>query len=258
MDRLEATARAQERHFWFVGLRGFVEPVLRQATAHRHGLRILDCGCGTGANLPLLGRFGQVFGFDLSEIGIGYSRQACRRLAQADVTKIPFPDATFDMVTSFDVFQMLPDDRQALGEMVRVLRPDGLAVFTVTAMEALSGSHNQVWEERRRYSKASARQLAADAGLEVLRVSYLFASLVPLMYLVRSMQRRLRQADERLASSDIRVPPRLVNTLLRGVLALERQLSRAIDMPFGSSLLVVARVRGSAAGGALLAPAEIG
>src|SRR5437868_2058960 len=67
-DLLRATAEAEARHFWFRGFRAFVTPLVRQAVAGSSAPRILDCGCGTGANLELIGRFGRACGFDLSEV----------------------------------------------------------------------------------------------------------------------------------------------------------------------------------------------
>src|SRR5258708_8256553 len=73
---LRATARAEARHFWFRGFRAFVLPLLRDATAGRSELRLLDCGCGTGANVALLERFGRAYGFDRSAVGPRIRRAA--------------------------------------------------------------------------------------------------------------------------------------------------------------------------------------
>ena len=101
---LRATARAEVRHFWFRGFRAFVTPLLQYAAAGRPDSRLLDCGCGTGANVELLDTFGRAYGFDLTEIGLRIGREAGRRrLARASVTAAPFPTACFDIVTSFDV-----------------------------------------------------------------------------------------------------------------------------------------------------------
>src|SRR5262249_19239016 len=112
---LRATARAEARHFWFRGFRAFVTPLLQHAAAGRTDARLLDCGCGTGANLELLGRFGHAFGFDLTEIGLQIGREAGRtRLARASVTAVPFPTGAFDIVTSFDVLYSLADPDEAV------------------------------------------------------------------------------------------------------------------------------------------------
>ena len=115
---LRATARAEARHFWFRGFRSFVTPLIAQAADGRSDLRLLDAGCGTGANVELLQRFGRGFGFDLSETGVRLGREAGRtRLARATVTAAPFPSGAFDVVTSFDVLYSLQDDARAQNEI---------------------------------------------------------------------------------------------------------------------------------------------
>src|SRR5512135_67199 len=94
---LRATARAQSRHFWFRGFRWFVAPLVRMAVANRSGVRILDAGCGTGRNLGFLQRYGSVYGFDISEVGLSIAREACHtRLVRASVTAAPFTSEWFD------------------------------------------------------------------------------------------------------------------------------------------------------------------
>ncbi len=92
VDRLlRATARAETHHFWFRGFRWFVTPLIRDATTNRPGARILDCGCGTGANLVLLGRHGVASGFYLSATGLSIGRALGRtRLVRGSVAAAPF------------------------------------------------------------------------------------------------------------------------------------------------------------------------
>src|SRR5216684_2503405 len=167
---LRATALAEARHFWFRGFRGFVTPLLRQATEGLSAVRLLDCGCGTGANLELLSRFRHAYGFDLTASGLLAGRQQGRtRIARATVAAAPFPDNTFDVVTSFDVLYALEPDveRAAVTEMYRMTRPGGFLVVNVAAMTLLRGDHSVLSHERRRYSRASLRELLAGAGFAI-------------------------------------------------------------------------------------------
>ncbi len=249
MDRrLELTHLAHARHFWFAGFRDYVSPVLAGVAGGRRDLRLLDCGCGAGHNLPMLAPYGRVFGFDLSAGGLEIARAAGRPLVRADATRIPFASGQFDVVTAFDVAQCLPDDRTAVREMARVLRPGGALVMTMAALEWLRGDHSVVWEEARRYTPALARQLGAQAGLEVERVSFMFATLVPLMLPVRLLQRALRPWRGVRDDSDIGVPSAPVNAVLTAMVRAEAAASALVPLPFGSSLLVVARKPGRARG----------
>lgn len=245
MDRLlELTALAERSHFWFRGFRWFLRPVLARAAASHPHPRILDCGCGTGSNLAMLEPFGEVYGFDLTWRGLQFAHEhGRRRLAQASIGAVPFQTGTFDIVTSFDVFQCLPDpvEQDAAREMARVLKPGGAALFNFAALEVLRGSHSVFAEEVRRYTPGQVRRLLEGAGLKVERLSFAYASLFPLMLAVRVGHRYFRKGDAESGEWEIEVPAAPVNGLLTAAVGVEALALRAVNMPFGSSLFCLAR-----------------
>lgn len=240
MDRLlEATARAERDHFWFRGFRRFVEPLVAAATHGPH-TEILDCGCGTGHNLQLLRRYGRVYGIDLTWAGLQYARaQGERRVAQATAARLPFPDACFGLVTSFDVLYGLDDatERDAIREMYRVLAQGGTLIVNVAALNALRGNHSILSGEVRRYSRPDLRRRLESAGFRVERISYTNAMIVPIVAAVRIAQRTTGHEE---SQQEISVPAAPVNAVLSGLLAIEAWAFRIINMPIGSSLLAVA------------------
>jgi len=241
---LRATARAEARHFWFRGFRLFVTPLLRQATKGRNDPLLLDCGCGTGNNLELLGQFGRAFGFDLAALGLKIGREAGRAgLARATVSAVPFPRDTFDVVTSFDVLYSLPerDEHAAVAEMFRVAKPGGFAVVNVAAMELLRGDHSVLSRELRRYDRRALSRLLTTAGFSIERLTYTNAVLFPAMAIARAAQRRRGLSSEEHADQEISVPIAPVNLALTAALAAESWWVRWVDNPFGSSLLCLAR-----------------
>ncbi len=242
MDRLlEATARAERDHFWFHGFRRFVTPLLQQAAEGHATPDILDCGCGTGNNLQLLRKYGHAVGIDLTFSGLKYATsRGDRRVAQASVTDLPFPDAAFDIVTSFDVVYALPDaaEKAAVSEMFRVLRAGGHLVLNVAALESLRGNHSVLGGEVRRYSRSRLRWALERGGFEIRRLTYTNASILPLVAGTRWLQ-RVRGHQE--SSAEITVPSAPVNAVLTGVLAAESVALRYMDMPLGSSVLCLAR-----------------
>jgi SAM-dependent methyltransferase len=244
VDRLlEATAVAEQAHFWYRGFRRFVRPLLEQAT---HGIlrpRLLDCGCGTGANLRILGEYGQAIGFDLTRRGLEFARQhGHEHLAQATVTAVPFRGDCFDVVTSFDVLYCLPDgaERAAIAEMHRVLKPGGALIVNVAALDMLRGDHSVLGGEVRRYTTGRLRTALERGGFRIVRATYTNASLFPVVAGVRIWQ-RLRGLRANPARGDFFVPPAPINAAFSGALAAEALALRWTNMPVGSSVLCLAR-----------------
>ncbi len=248
MDHLlRATADAEARHFWFRGFRLFVNPLLRYAASHRTGsgaARVLDCGCGTGANLSLLNQAGRAYGFDLSATGLRLGRLAGRTLlARGSVAAAPFTSGTFDVVTSFDVLYSLDDraERAAMAEMLRLLKPGGFAIVNVAALESLRGDHSVLSHEVRRYSRPDLRDRLVAAGFRIERITYTNFTLFLPMLIARSLQRRRGLKAEADAQQEIAVPPEPLNAILTFLLWLESLYLRAFNAPAGSSLLCLAR-----------------
>jgi len=245
MDRLlELTYRAEQSHFWFRGFRQYMKPALTRATAGVASPRILDCGCGTGSNLEMLRPYGRAFGFDLTRIGTEFAKANGHRVAQASIGEIPFKSGLFDLVTSFDVFQVLPDavEQSAIREMVRVLKPGGWILLHVAALEVLHGRHSVLSEEHRRYTAASLRTLVGGAGVQIDRLTFDHFSLLPLMLPVRVWHRLTARGGVVAAGEgEITVPIAPVNAALTALVSLEALALRAVDMPIGSSLMCLAR-----------------
>ena len=245
MDRLlELTRQAEASHFWFRGFRWFVQPIVAAAAAQHALPRILDCGCGTGANLVWLQTMGRAYGFDLTWHGLSLAHRLGRpRVVRASIGEMPFATGTFDIATSFDVFQCLPDDleRAALAEMRRVLKGGGHLILSVAALEVLRGRHAALSEEVRRYSRRRLRNAVEQSGFRVERITFANAGLVPIMLPVRLYQRWISNGSLQPGEFDITVPPAPVNAVLTGALRLEAALLRRFNMPIGSSLLCHAR-----------------
>jgi len=244
MDRLlELTSRAEHSHFWFRGFRAYVRPLIRRALQGVPSPRMLDCGCGTGANLQMLQEYGEVHGFDLTMNGLQLARKADRGpVVRASIGAIPFQDQSFDLLTCFDVFQSVPQSIEHLGvrEMWRVLKPGGHAVINVSALEMLRGRHSALSQEIRRYTPKRLRALLESGGFDVDRVTFVHASLFPLILSVRLAQRWTSGEAVEAGEFEITVPPAPINAPLSALVYLEAAALRVTNMPIGTSVLCLA------------------
>lgn len=221
-----------------------MRPALAGATAGLTRARILDCGCGTGSNLEMLRPYGSAVGFDLSRVGTEFAKAHGHRVARASISQMPFQNATFDLITSFDVFQVIADDieQAAILEMSRVAKPGGWLLLHVAALEMLHGQHSVLSQEKRRYTPKTLRALVERGGFRIERMTFDHLSLLPLMLPVR-LWHRLTAKDGVVAAGEgeITVPMAPVNALLTALVSLEALALRAVDMPIGSSLMCLAR-----------------
>jgi SAM-dependent methyltransferase len=242
---LERTFDAEQRHFWFRGFKRFVAPLLAQATAGVANPRLLDAGCGTGANLTFLREYGTPFGLELFWRGLQFGHdRGLPRLIQGSVTALPFVSSSVDVIVSFDVLYCLhpPAEEAAISEMYRVLKPGGAAIVNVAALNILKGDHSMLGGEVRRYTRPELRSNLLRAGFRIERITYTNAVLFPIMATVRAGQRLRGVRTDENNRGDFYVPPAPVNALLSGALAVEAAfISAGVDMPIGSSLLCLAR-----------------
>jgi SAM-dependent methyltransferase len=168
-------------------------------------------------------------------------------VAQASIGAIPFRSATFDLVTSFDVFQCLPDavERSAIVEMARVVKPGGWLLLHVAALEMLHGKHSVLSEEVRRYTPARLRAIVEHGGFRIERLTFDHMTLLPMMLPVRAWHRLTASGGAVAAGEgEITVPAAPVNAALTALVSLEAMALRAVNMPIGSSLMCLARKSG--------------
>ena len=230
----------EEKHWWFAGRRRiiaeFVGRVCREMKKPRP--RILDVGCGTGANLRMLSEFGAAEGVDVSAEALEFCRaRGLVEVKQGAAERLPFADATFDLVTGLDVVEHLDDDIGGLREMRRVLGPDGRAVLFVPAFMFLWGVQDDISHHRRRYTLPELKQKLSEAGFKLERASYAnITFFVPIL-----IGRVLMRVTGLRPASENNITIGALNGLLGRILGAESWWLRRMSFPFGVSIICVAR-----------------
>jgi SAM-dependent methyltransferase len=232
--------RVEQSHWWHIGRRhilaGFVENICRGVTDRRP--RILDVGCGTGANLLMLSKYGDAEGVDISADALAFCRErGLDHVKQGAGEDLPYEDGTFDLVTAFDVVEHMDDDLAGLKEMYRVLRPGGHALLFVPTFMFLWGVQDDVSNHRRRYRLPELRRVLEHAGFEIERSTYANITFFLPILLIRKLMRLTGiKAD---TENNINVSA--LNGVFGALLGSESAILRYMNLPFGVSGLCVAK-----------------
>jgi SAM-dependent methyltransferase len=214
------------------------------------GAVIADLGCSTGyllEDLRVAHPQAVLIGVDLVSSGLrkAHLNVPDAHLLQADLCALPLADAAIDAVVSANVLEHVPDDRAALAEMFRVLRPGARAVLVVPAGPGLYDYYDRFLGHERRYARGELARKAADAGLSVIEDIYLGSLPYPAFWLVKQNNRR-RYGDLQGVALEARVASDIERTrdsqLGHVACRMERALlARGVKLPFGIRNLVAVR-----------------
>jgi len=206
---------------------------------HNSGLRILDVGCGTGANLEMLAKYGDAEGVDVSDEALTFCKQKGLEVHKGLAEELPFEDGSFDVVTGLDVIEHLDDDIAGLEEMYRVLRPGGRALIFVPAFMWLWGVQDDISHHRIRYTRKQIVDRLEKAGFTVERATYANITFFAPILAGRILMRLTGIKPE----SENNVNISALNGMFGRIFGAERHFLKRFNFPFGVSIVVVARKR---------------
>jgi SAM-dependent methyltransferase len=230
----------EEAHWWYIGRRriigSFAKEICDQVKDRR--ARILDVGCGTGANLVRLSEFGDAEGVDISPDALSFCRErGLNKVKLGAAEELPYEDGEFDLVTALDVVEHLDDDVAGLREMRRVLRPGGRVLLFVPTFMFLWGVQDEVSNHRRRYRMPELERAVAEAGFAVERSTYANITFFLPVLIIRKLMRLTGIRTETENSINITA----FNRVFGAIFGAERHWLRYLNIPFGVSGLCVAR-----------------
>lgn len=206
--------------------------------------KILDAGCGTGGAISgYLAEYGNVTGCDLSAIALGFCKQRnISEIAQASVTDLPFAQEQFELVTSFDVLYEhgVGSDQLAIAEFWRVLQHGGYLLLRLPAYDWLRGGHDERIQTARRYTQAQVREMLVQNGFEIVHLTYANTFLFPIALAKRLLEKIWPARAEK---SDLEATHPWLDPFLAKILASEALLITRTGLPFGLSILALARKR---------------
>lgn len=240
-NEYEKLYQFENYYWWHVGRGKIIYRLLKNYLPNEEPFVIIDVGCGTGINLATLGKFGKVIGVDSSKKALQFTRKrGFKNLRQAKAEKLPFGDKSFDLVTALDVIEHIADDLKALKEFHRVLKSQGLLLITAPAYQFIWSEHDEALHHFRRYTASQLHQKLNRAGFRVVKRSYVITFTLPLILGYRLLKGILSKGNLTPQTSYV-ILPKFLNNLLIFTLKLEGQLLKYINLPFGTSVICLAR-----------------
>jgi len=239
MERViyDRMAELDELHWWYRARRRVLQALIERVVTPPPEARILEVGCGTGHNLPMLARFGKV---DAIEVDAEARAFAEKRTGRA-ISSAPLPTlhgiarGHYDLVAALDVVEHIDDDRAAVAALAACLKPGGKLLLTVPAHQWMWSAHDVLNHHKRRYSKRGLARLIESSPLKLQAIGYFNSFLFPL-----AVGARLASKLTGRGGDDDSLPPRPVNYLFERVFAAERRLIGTVPLPPGLSLFAVA------------------
>ena len=239
MDRVvyDRMAEHDSTHWWYVARRDILHDYVARYADLPRDARILEIGCGTGHNLPMLQQFGEV---DAIEIDPAARAIASERLGKpagdAPLPTLPGVDrASYDMVAVLDVIEHIGDDVAALRAMKACLKPGGKILIAVPAHQWMWSAHDVVNHHHRRYSKATLGAAIGRAGLRHNGLRWFNSLLFPVAVAARFAGKLAGKDD-----SDDSPPAKPINAAFETIFGLERHLVGRVPLPWGLSLITLA------------------
>jgi 2-polyprenyl-3-methyl-5-hydroxy-6-metoxy-1,4-benzoquinol methylase len=281
----KVTLLHQGSHWWYRARRDLflrqVRRAARELGSPERKLSLLDYGCASGFDLPLLSEVGTAEGADivnLTLVGDFANLATSDRLADVTDAADPAPAnaitaaaapprrhlsgspseiihivprdlpalrGRFHIVTCLDVLEHLDDDIDGLRTIASLLVPDGQLIVTVPAYPWLWSGEDVISQHRRRYTRGSLLAACRAAGFDALFASYFNISVLPAMALVVRWRRLFHNSWR--SESNLTAGPGWLDGPVGAVTGIEARAigDERFTLPAGTSLVCRMR-RGSA------------
>lgn len=239
VDFFENLALSESNNFWFISRNKLIIWALKKYFPGFENM--LEIGCGTGFVLSAVEKefpIPSFVGSDIFAEGLKHAAKRIKRaeLLQMDCRKIPYVEE-FDVIGAFDVIEHVEEDREALKQIHRAVRPGGGIIITVPQHKFLWSKIDEYSCHFRRYSSTELRSKVEGAGFKIIRITSFVSLLFPFM-----LASRLKTRSSEYNPEDEFKINNVINRLFTKVLSLEQRfVQMGVNMPVGGSLLLIAK-----------------
>jgi len=241
LRRYEQIYTYENYHWWYKGRRILLSNILDNITKNKK-IKILDFGCGPGSTINVLKKFGTTYGIDIEPRAIKYCREKGIKnvLLVKQNKKLPFKNATFDLIACLDVLEHIKNDSSTLNEFSRILNNNGVVIITVPSFHFLWGELDIRSHHVRRYNRKELINKLENSGFKIQKIFYFNYLFFVLIAIIRLFQ-KTKLGNRTSWGVDPVIQNYFINNLLTLLFSFDVKTAMRITIPFGVSLFVVAR-----------------
>ncbi len=231
----------EDSHFWYRGMKQITSTLIKSNFKKNQKYKILDAGCGTGAGMIALSKFGEVAGVDYSPLAIELcKKRGLKKVSVASIEKLPFKNSSFDLVISSDVLGQMEvnQDMTAINEFYRVLKPEGILILRTAAFNWLYSYHDRAVHTKHRYTDNELKALLKKGKFKIIKTTYANMFLFPISFILRIASNFLKIEPK---NSDVKPLNPIINQLFYFPFFIENQLIKRGSLPFGLSIIMVGK-----------------
>lgn len=230
----------EDKHWWHISKRRAIRKLIKKYNT-KENPKILDIGCGTGKNMEELQRLGTVYGLDHSSEALKFCRKrGLKLLTKGTAEKTNLEPNSFDIITILDVLEHT-DDKKTLIEMGGILKKDGIIILTVPAYPWLWSKWDEILHHKKRYTINTLKEILVANNFNPIKITYLYSFLILPLLIIRKIKQNI---SKDFYQSDFKLSNPLFNSLLNNLSKFEFLLAENFYIPFGTSILVVAKNNG--------------
>lgn len=238
---IQEMSNFEKTYWWHVGKKRLVV-ALMDTYVGKKDLKILEIGSGGGEISKELLSYGKVYANDISD----YALQLCKEkgvsgLILGDITELDLSKyhETFDVVLALDVLEHIQDDVKAIQVVKGLLKPGGTFLINVPAYKFLWSAHDEVLHHKRRYTGYEISMKLSTQGFSIIKKTHFVFFMFPVMASFKFFSNFISR-DYNPKTAYIKLPDSL-NSLMVKILEFEILLLKKFNLPFGTTLSVVAK-----------------
>ncbi len=225
-------AKKENVHWWYIGRRSIIDFFFKKLHIKKNA-EILEIGSGTGSNIDLLNKYGNLSLLEPNNIAYQYLKK--KKINKKKIKIGSCPDNLnytnkFDIVCLFDVLEHINQDRLTLKKISHILNINGYIIITVPAYQWLWSDHDVRLNHHRRYNFSKLKMLIPE-NLTIEHATYFNTLLFPLAVIERIFKKffKIRNNNDNY----------FLNFIFKFIFKFERKLLKYFNFPYGLSIFIV-------------------